>query len=152
MSKIFRNLLNLEGRVPSWISWVVCHRGSRGSEIFFREYFVGLIFFLVGILWVQLFFLVGILLVQKFLSWVFRGSKIFLVGTLWVQKFFSWVFLGYNFFSQANFVIQRFSVVGCVRKSDRKQKCINTSQTTYSIQNWFQQLSILFMLESYFIY
>ena len=150
MPNFFRSLLNLAGRVPSWISWVMCHRGSRGSEIFFREYFVGQFFFL----WVfcgSNYFFVGILLVQNFLSWVFRGFKIFLVGTLWVQKFFSY-FLGIIFFSQANFVIQRFSVVGCVRKSDRKQKCINTSQTAYSIQNWFQQLSVLFMLESYFIY
>ena len=33
-----------------------------------------------------------------------------------------------------NFEIQRFSVVGWMKKSDRKQKCINKSQTAYSIE------------------
>ena len=41
------------------------------------------------------------------------------MGISLVQKFFSWVFRGSNFF----------------RKSDRKQKYINTSQTVYSISS-----------------
>ena len=56
-----------------------------------------------------------------FFSWVFRGSKIFLV-VHGPKFFFSWVFRGSQFFCEANIVIQRFSVVGCMRKSDRKQK------------------------------
>ena len=137
MSKLFGGLLNLEGRVPSWISWVRNFFSwvFRRSNFFSCGYFVGPIIFSSRYFVGPKFFIVGISWVQNFSRGHFVGSKVFLV------------FLGYNFFSRANFVIQRFSVVGCVRKSDRKQKCINTSQTTYSIQNWFQQLSVLFMLE-----
>ena len=77
--------------------------------------------------------------------------------------FFSWVFHESTYFSRgyfvrstfvlvANFVIQRFSVFGCVRKSDRKQKYISTSQIAYSISNRFQQLLVVFVLRSCFIY
>ena len=88
--------------VPWWV--------FRGSKIFSREYVMGSKFFLVGISWVRNFF-----------SWVFRGSKVFswvpvgpkllLVGTSWVQSFFLVV----------DFVIQRFSVVGDMDKSDKNR-------------------------------
>ena len=72
-------------------------------------------FFLGGISWVQMFYL-----------WVFHGSsifsggnfvvpKLFLVGISWILKLFLSVFFGYGFL--ANFMIQRFSVIDCVRKS-----------------------------------
>ena len=49
-------------------------------------------------------------------------------------KFISWVFHGSDiFFLMINFAIQRFLVVRYMRKVDRKQNYINTSQTTYSI-------------------
>ena len=55
------------------------------------------------------------------------GINVFLVGTLWVQNFFLWVFLGsalyYRgyfvgpiFFIVAIFMIQKFSVVGCIKR------------------------------------
>ena len=50
-------------------------------------------------------------------------------------------------YSVANFVIQRFSVVGCMRMSDEKHKYMNTCKTVHYIPNRFQQLSVLFMLE-----
>ena len=56
---------------------------------------------------------------------------------------FSWVFCGLDF------QIVRFSVVDCMRKSDRKHKCINTE---YSIPHRSQQLPVMFTLERYFIY
>ena len=103
----------------------------------------------------------------------FAGSTLFLVVILWIQNFFSKVFSEFKFFSRgyfvglifflvANFVIHIFSVVYCMRKSDRKKKYTNTSQTAYSIPNqfkhrdiispWFQQLSVLLILERCFIY
>ena len=117
---------------------------------------MGLKLFLVGTSWVQTFF-----------SGLIRGSKIssrgyfvspkhFLVATSWVHTFFWWVFRGSKFFScgylVANFVNQGFSFAGCMRKSDRKQKYINKSHTSHSIPNRFQQLSVLFTIERYFIY
>ena len=100
--------------------------------------------------------------VQNFFSWVFRGSKIFTRGYLWARNVFSWVFRGTEMFSRgyfvgrgyfvAYFVIQRFSFDGCMRKSGRKQKYKNKTQTEYSIPNRFQQLSVLFILGRYFIY
>ena len=100
----------------SWVQssflWVF-----RGSRSFSRGYFVGLKFFLVGISWVQNFCR-GYSWVRNFFSWVFswvrnflvhiRGSEIFfLVSISWVQFFFLVV----------DFVIQRFSVAGCISKS-----------------------------------
>ena len=141
--------------------WVTCHRGSRrscaivpswfrGFKFFSRGYFVGPKFFLVGILWVKIFshgYFVG----PKFFSQVFRaetfsrgcfmGPRCFLVGISWV-----------HFFFVPNFVIQRFSVVGCMRRSHRKQKHINRFPIAYFILSRFQQLSVLFLLERYFIY
>ena len=128
----------------------LCHRDFVGSN-----------FFLVGILWVQdfsswvfcglKFFSHGYFVGPKFFSQVFRaetfsrgcfmGPKCFLVGISWVQFFFV-----------PNFVIQRFSVVGCMRKSHRKQKHINRFPIAYFILSRFQQLSVLFLLERYFIY
>ena len=93
--------------------------------------------------------------------------KLFLVRISWVQTFFSWVFCWYKdfsceyfvgpnffflciswgqFFFSANFVIQRFSVVGCMERVT-ENKYINTSQPVYSIPKRFQQLSVLFILE-----
>ena len=81
------------------------------------------------------------------------GSNFFMVGILWVQFFLCGYFVGLVFFFfLAYFVVQRFSVVCCMR-SDRKQKYVNVSQTgVYSVSNRFQQLSGLFILERYFIY
>ena len=67
----------------------------------------------------------------------FMGRKIFLLGISRVKSFFSWVSRGSNSFFAAYFVIQRFPVFGCMRKSDRKQKYIKRSQTAYPIPNWF---------------
>ena len=72
----------------------------------------------------------------------FVGPKLFLVGISWVQIFFSWIFrvsedfsrecfVGPIFFMVAKFVIQRLSVSDYMRRSDRKQKYTNTSQTEY---------------------
>ena len=52
----------------------------------------------------------------------FVAPKVFLVGISWVQNFFSCIFCGSNFFFVADFIIQRFSVAGCTRKSDKKWK------------------------------
>ena len=70
--------------------------------------------------------------------WVFHGSNFFSLGCFVSSRFFlvgiSWV----HFFSLvANFAIQRFSVTGCMRKSDRNYKNLNASQTSYSIPNRF---------------
>ena len=102
---------------------------------------------------------VGVSRVRYFFSWVFRGSdiffvgirgsksfsrrcimgpKIFLVSILWVQIFFSWVFCGFIFFfSRLISWFKDFS-----EQHQQKQKCRNTSQTTYSFLNRFNQLSI----------
>ena len=91
---------------------------------------------------------VGISWVGNFFSWVFCKSffSFFLMTNSWIQDFFSLVFCGSNFlFIVANFVIQRFSVVDWTRKSERKQKYINTLQTLYSIPNRFQQLPVLYL-------
>ena len=115
---------NLVGCVPSQVSWVQYHCAIvpwgvfRGSKSFSRGYFVGLKCFLVGILWVQSFF-----------SGVLYGSKYFPRG--------------YFVDHVVNFVIQRFSLASCMRKSEKKQKYINTSQTMHSIPNRFEHLSVL---------
>ena len=83
------------------------------------------------------------------ISWF---PRCFLVGISLVQKLFSWVFCGSNSFLVANFVIQRLPVVGCMRKNGRKQKYISAFPSAYSVPNRFQQLSVFFMLERYFIY
>ena len=85
-----------------FFSWLFC-----GSQIFSRDYIVGLKVFLVGIS-----------SVPKFFSWVLRGSnifsseyfvgpnyflvgyvvipKVFLVGITWFRNFFSCVFSWYR--------------------------------------------------------
>ena len=93
-------------------------------------YFVGLKFFLVNISQVQTFF-----------SWVFRGSEIFSCGYFVGTKFSLWVFVGPKFlrrytwselflvgiswvqlfFLVIDFMIQRFSVAGCINKSDKNR-------------------------------
>ena len=135
---------------PKFFSWVFCV-----SNIFF-----------VVILWVQIFF-VWVFRDPKFFSQgYFVGPKLFFVGSSCFQHFFSWLFcwseffsLGYfvglklflvgiscvQFFFMANFMIQRFSVAGCMKNNDREQKYRNTSQTTYSFLNQFQQLSIVYI-------
>ena len=121
--------------------WVTWHRGSCRSSTIMPSFLRGSKFFFVGISWVQ-----------NVSSGYFVGLKLFYVSILWVQHFFSWVFCGFNFFAVANFVIQELQVVDCLRKSDKKQQYINTSQTAYSIANQFQQLPVLFILEKYIIY
>ena len=57
-------------------------------------------------------FLAGILWIKKFFSKVIRGSKIFSCENL----------VGPIYFFVDNFVIQRFSFVGCIGKSERIQR------------------------------
>ena len=102
--------------------------GISRTHIFFSWVFRRCKIFSVDISRVQNFSR-GNFLGPKYLSWVSRRSKIvsrgyfmvqkfFLVGTLWVQNFFSWVFHRSKFFFIViNFVIQRFSVAGWMRKS-----------------------------------
>ena len=104
-------------------------------KIFSRGYFVGLKLFS----WVFVgpkYFLVGISWVQNIFSWVFVGPKFFLADTFWTQNFsreyfvgpiFFFVLRGSNFFVVVDFVIERFSVAGCMSKSDLWQKYTNTS-------------------------
>ena len=120
-----------------------------------------LVFFSSGYFTDQKYFLVG---GSIFLSrGCFVGPKFFLVLCHGSKFFFSRVFCGSKTFSRgyfvapiffpvANFALQRFSVVGYMRKSERKQKFINIGQTAYSIPNHFQQLPVLFILERYLIY
>ena len=68
--------------------------GIRGSKILFCGYFVG----------------------QKSSSWLFVGPEIFLVGTLWIQNFLRGYLVGPISFL---FKIQRFSIAGCMSKSDK---------------------------------
>ena len=138
------SVLKFMGRVPWWVSWVYCHCaivpswGFHESDNFSRGYFVGLNFFLMGVSWVQNFF-----------SWVFHGYELFSRGYFVGPKFFRVDFSWVHFFIVANNVIQKFSVVCLMRKSDRKQKYINSSQALNSIPN---QLSVMCILERYFIY
>ena len=88
------------GLVPS------CHRVFLGSswvlnffswlfdafQIFSRGYFVGPVFFFVGISWSR-FFSPGYFVVPQF----------FLVGFSWVPNFFSWVSRGFKIFSRGEF-------------------------------------------------
>ena len=107
------------------ILWVTCHYGSRGSSAIVASClcccFEGPKFFLADISWVK-----------RFSKGYFAGPTFFLVGILWVENFFlvgtSWI----QSSSRGSFVVQRFSVFGCMRMSDRKQKHINTSKTAYS--------------------
>ena len=88
----------------------------------------------------------GYFMGPKIFSWVFRGSKNFF---WWLFRESKIVFRGYSvgpiFFLVANFVIQRVSIVSWARKSDTKQKYINTSQTAYSSANQFHQLSVVYI-------
>ena len=129
------------GRVPSWIQ---CDRAIVPSSVYRRSNI-----FTRGFLWFQSFF-----------SAVFRGSsifsggnfvvpKLFLVGISWILKLFLSVFFGYGFL--ANFMIQRFSVIDCVRKSVRKQKHKYISNHVF-ISKLASTKLVLFTLESYFIY
>ena len=117
--------------------WVFC-----GSNIVPRGYFVRPNFILMVISWVQNFF-----------SWVFhgsetfsRGSKIFPSGYFVRPKFFpvviSWV---QNFFSWLISLFTCFQLLGAWESEREWQKTEyrNTSQTTYSFPNRFQQLSIV---------
>ena len=119
-----------------------------------RGYFVGPKFFLVGISWVQNFFS-GISWVWNFSLEYFMGPKFscgcfvgskFSRGYSWVRIFFWWVFRGSEFFSREYFVapffflwlISWFKDFKLLAAWGRATK--NTSQTTYSFLNWFQQL------------
>ena len=96
-ANVISSVLNFVGRMPSRISLVQCHffclrallgilwvenilsQAFCGSEIFFRGYFVGLNFFLVGTSWLQSFF-------------VYCGSKLFFRGYFTDPKFFFFFF------------------------------------------------------------
>ena len=82
------------------ISWVTCHRGSGGSSAIVPS---------------QVFRASEI-----FFSGYFVRPKFFLVGISWVQNIFSCVFRRSNIFCAANFVIQRFSVVRCIRVTENR--------------------------------
>ena len=85
-------------------------------------------------------------------SRVFCEAKLFFSWIFYRSKFFSRrYFVGVIFFHVANFVIQKFLVAECREKSDRQQKYINRSKTAYSISIWFQQLSVLLVIERHFI-
>ena len=137
-------IVSLVGFVPS------CHGAFVGIswiQSFSRGYFLGPKFFLVDISWVQIFFrryFVG----PKFFSWVFVSPKFFLVSISRGQIFFSCAFFGLEIFScvylvglifflEIDFVIQRFSVAGCMSKSNKNRNNRNTSQTAYSFLNRF---------------
>ena len=128
--KNYTSVQDLMERVPSQVSWVQCHRAIvpswvfRGSKIFSRGFFVSPDFLLVVNTWVRNLF-----------SWVFGyfvGAKFFLLGISLAENFFSWVFresesfsreyfVGPFFFLRPNFLIQRFSVARCMRRSDRNR-------------------------------
>ena len=82
--------------------------------------------------WVQNFFLVF--------------SKVFICGHFVVPKFF---LLGFQLLDFQILGFWDFQFFGCMKKSDRKQKYINTSQAKYSISNRSTQLLILFILDRY---
>ena len=112
--------------------WVACHREfSVIVPSCVCGYFVGPTFFLVGASWIQHFFWRVFRGFKKIFFVVISWCKIFLVGVSWVQNFLLWVFCrsevfqvfhGPIFFLTATFVIQKFLVIGWMRKSDRKQK------------------------------
>ena len=83
---------------------------------------------LVGLVPSCHFAFVGISWVRNLSRGYFVGPEFFLVSISWVQFFFR----------VANFLIQRFSVVGYMRKSDGKQKYRNAFKTRYSTANRFQ--------------
>ena len=57
----------------------------------------------------------------------FVSPNAFLVGISWSKIFSRGYFKCLIFFLVANFVIKRFSVVGCRRKRGKKKKYINTN-------------------------
>ena len=121
-----------------------------GARVFSSGYFTGQKYFLVG---GSIFLSRGCFVGPKFFLVLFHGPKFFFSRAFCRSKTFSrGYFVGLIFFLVANSALQRFSVVGCMRKSARKQKFINIGQTAYSIPNHFQQLPVLFILERYFIY
>ena len=122
--RVWRVIAGLVGLMP------LCHRG----------YFLGPKFFLVGISWI-LFFLVGTSLVQNFSRGYFVGPKVFLVGIMWVQFFFSALIS----------VDSKIFSCWLHEKEWQKREMHKYAQTAYSIPNLFQQFSVLFILEKYFI-
>ena len=82
---------NFVSPVPSWVSWVQCHRAFasiswdriffswlfRGAKIFPRGYFADPKFFLVGISWVQIFFSREFRESEPFSCGCFAGPKVF---------------------------------------------------------------------------
>ena len=64
------------------------------------------------------------------------------VECTWVRNFFSWIFRESKIFFSWLFRRSKifFMVISC------------TSQTAYSIPNWFKELFVLFMLERYLSY
>ena len=127
-------MLYFVGRVLSWVSWV----------------FLGLNFFFVSTWCVQNFFM-GIRDYDSFSRVYFEGAT-----------FFSWVFPGSKILSCGYFVGPIFScrwfrdskLFSCwLHEQDwQKQKYKNTSQTTNSFLNQFQQLSIVYIRKVIFFY
>ena len=135
------SVLKFVGHVPSWVSWVWCHRAIvpswvfHGLKIFSRGYFVGSKYFLVGISWVPNFF-----------SRVFRGSKVLSRGHFVQPKFFS-----RRYFVEPKFsLVINFVIFSCWLHEKKWHR--NISQTSCSIPNRFLQLWILLILWRYFIY
>ena len=81
-----------------------------------------------------------------FLGSTFFLARIFFCGS---EIFSGGIFVGSVFFLMADFVIQRFSVFGYMRKSDNKH--INKCISNRVFLNRCQQLLVLFILERYFI-
>ena len=97
---LWKSVLNSVDLVPSWMSWVSCHRPIVpawvrnffswvfcGSKISSRGYFVGPKFFLVGISWSEIFFreyFVGL----HFFRGFFVCTRFFLVCISRAQDFF----------------------------------------------------------------
>ena len=84
----------------------------------------------------------------------FEALKFFLVGISWIQKFFSWFFVRPKFFLVSISWFKVFDLLAAwerVRKKRSTEKR-STSQTMQPFLKRFQQLSILFILEKYFIY
>ena len=98
----------------------------------------------VAISWIQFFFLVGISWVQNFLVGI-RGSEIFSCGYFVGQNFFLVSILWTQFFPYHWF--RASENLGCwlYEPEWQKQKYQNSSQTTDSFLNWFQQLQTVYI-------
>ena len=93
-------VLNFVSRVPSGVSWVLCHRVIvpswvfHASKIFSRGYFVD-----------PRFFLAGILSVQNFLLWVFLFSPVDRMRKSGIEIYLKLHFSIPNLFQQLRMVL-----------------------------------------------